>query len=813
MSHSSTLATNDVRFALRTLRRNPAFTAAAILSFGLAIGASTAIFSVVDATLLRPLPFRTPDRVAVVWGTWGPKDEVRGASFIEIADWARLNKTFESISYWFTTALNLRTETGADRVNAEMVSASYFPMLGARAAIGRTFTPAEDATPGANPVVVISNTMWRSRYGSDPSIVGRTLTINDLPFTVVGVMAEGFRGLSFNADVWYPSAMAQANGSGPLNNRQFRWSGAVGRLKDGVTFEAAEADLKRVAAQLTAEFPATNKDRSVKLFDLRTSFLGPTRGLIIAVFAAVALLLLIACTNVVGLQLVRGAGRRREFALRVAIGAERGRLVRQLVVEGVVLALGSAAFGLVVGWWGLRALVALTPTGLLPGYATPSINLVALAFAVVVAMVCGVVFGMMPALRISGLNLSDDLRQGAKGSSAGFGRGRRLGSNQLIIVAEAAVTIVLMIGAGLFVRSLKNTLRVDPGFDTRGLVEARLAFPASYDTTARIGFVTRLRDRLAAQTGVRGVAFSSEMPLSLAWAANFMLVEGAADPVRFFFHSVDPDFFKSLGISLVRGRGFTVNDRSGSEPVIVINESMARRYWPNESPIGRHVSLVQSAGGTQLTIVGVVADVRFRDLTTALATSEPDVYFPYLQRPVGRLHLAVRSSASAAATGDIMRRELASLDATIPLFMVQGVDELMDQQTASGRFGSTLLTVFGAAALLLTAVGLYGVLAFLVTLRRREIGVRIALGASHGRILKGFIGHGVGLVAIGVVVGLGLAAFLTRWLASQLFGVGRHDIAVFAGVPLVLLVVAIVASWLPAARAARVHPIETLRAD
>jgi putative ABC transport system permease protein len=819
------LISNDVRFALRTLRRQPAFATAAILSFGLAIGASTAIFSVVHATLLRALPFRTPDRIAVVWGVAMPRAEIRGGSFAEIADWARLNRTFESFSYWNATSLNLRTETGADRINAEMVSASYFSMLGVNAVLGRVFSAAEDAVPGAHPVIVISHSMWTSRFGADPSIIGRTLTVNDQPFTVLGVMPDAFRGLAFNADIWFPSAMAQANGSGPLDNRQRRFLGAVGRLKDGITLAEAQIDMERVAAQLAAEYPASNTDRSVRLFELRDSFLGPaslssrssansngaTRGLILAVFGAVGLLLLIACTSVVGLQLVRAAGRRREFAVRVAIGAERGQLVRQLVVEGVVLALGASAFGLIVGWWGLRALIALTPTGLLPGYAIPTLNLSAFTFAIVIATLCGVVFGLLPAFRVSGVNLSDDLRQGARGTAGGFGHGRRLGSNQLVIVAEAAVTVVLLIGAGLFVRSLQNELRVDPGFDTRNLVQARLVFPASYDTTRRRVFAKQLRDQIAAQSGVRGVAFGSDMPLMGIWSAGLVHIDASTDPVRFFFHAVDPEFFRSLGIRVVTGRSFTAHDRSDTEPVVMISESMARRFWPDQSPIGRRMR-IGLATGPEVTIVGIVEDMRYRDLRTSLATSDPDVFFPFEQRPMPQIHLAVRSTSEAAAVGDMVARELRSLDPTIPLFGVSSVDALLHQQTASGRFGSTLLMLFGAAALLLTAVGLYGVLAFSVSIRHREIGVRIALGATYSRILQGIIGHGVALVTIGVAAGLAGAAFLTRWLATQLYGVGQHDLTVFAGVSIVLLVVAILASWVPGARAARVQPTETLRA-
>ncbi len=804
---------NDVRFALRTLRKQPAFTATVIATLALAIGASTAIFSVVNSTLLRPLPFREPGRIAFLWGVAGPARAIRGGSFIEVQDWMRLNRAFETIAIYDETSLNLRTPSGADRIGAEMVSASYFTILGATPAIGRVFTAAEDQVPDANPVVVLSDAMWTTRFGRDPAIVGRTITLNDRPFTVLGVMRPGFKGLSFDTDLWFPAAMVRANG-GPQNlaDRGTRWLGAVGRLKPGITFEAAQRDADRVALQLAHDFPQSNKDRGVQLFSLRDSYLGSTRTLVLAVFAAVALLLMIACANVLGLQLVRAAGRRREFALRIAIGANRRRLVQQLTVEGLVLAGTSAIVGLVVAMWGLRALVAVTPPGLLPTYATPSIDVLAFLFAFVLSVGCGVIFGLFPALRGSRVDLTDSLKQGARGSSSGFGRGMRFGSQQILVIAETALALVMLIGAGLYVRSLQKQLDVPLGFDPRNELRARFVFPDRYSPEQRVQLLTELRTKLSAIPSVSSVTLGSDMPLAGGGGAAMVHVPDANQTLRYYRHSVDPGFFQAIGARLVAGRSLSSDDRTDSPAVVVINESMARRFFADQTPIGKTLEL-GGPNGPKVLVVGVVADIRQRDLTTALATTEPDIYFPVSQRAPTNVQLAMRSQLPSERLTASLRRELAALDASIPLFGVQSYEKLIGDQTASGRFASTVLAVFGAAALILTAVGLYGVLAFLVSQRSREIGIRMALGATHERVLTSIIGQGVRLVVVGAAVGLVVAALAVRWIATQLYGVSAHDPAVFVGVPATLIAVATLASWLPARRAARVDPQLALRSE
>jgi predicted permease len=803
----------DVRFAVRTLRGQPAFTFTVVLTLALAIGASTAIFSIVESTLLRTLPFRTSDRVAFLWGVAGPQRDIRGASVIEVQDWNRLNGAFENIAIYDETSLNLQTVSGTERVDAEMVSASYFDMLGAKAEIGRTFTADEDRVPDANPVVVISDGMWRSRFGASADVIGRRMILNERPFTVVGVLKPGFKGISFDTDVWFPAMMVRANG-GPSNlaDRGNRWLGAVGRLRSGVSLEQAQRDLDRVGAQLASTYPESNKDRGVQLFSLRDSYLGSTRQLVLALFGAVGLLLLIACTNVVALQLVRASRRGRELALRISIGAGRSRLVQQLVVEALVLSTLAAVLGLAIASWVVQGLTVLAPPGVLPPYATPSVDLMAFAFALLIAAGCGAVFGIIPALRAARLDLVGSLKQGVHGSTAGFGRGRKLGAQQLLVVAETAIALVLLVGAGLFVRSLQRQLAVAPGFDATGVLRARFALPARYTAPMRVQFASQLQERLAALPSVRAVAVGSDMPLSGGSNAAFIHIPEANQAVRFYRHFVSTGFFQALGITLVAGREFTSVDRDGSVPVVVISQSMARRFWGTESPLGRRLRL-GDATGPEVTIVGVARDVRYRDLTTPLATTEPDVYFPIAQRPPGNIQVAIRSQLPSEEHASSLRREIAALDPTVPLFGVRSLDAFLADQTAQARFGSTVLSVFGVVALVLTAVGLYGVLAFLVALRRREIGIRIALGAPIRVVMTNIVGYGVRLVVLGAVVGIFIASIATRAIESQLFGVGAHDPTVFIGVAFGLLAVSIAASSAPARRAARVDPQVALREE
>ena len=804
---------HDLRLAIRSLSRQAVFSLSVVAVLGLAVGMGTAIFSLVEETLLRPLPFRTPARLVLLQGVAGPERAVRGASVPEVQDWGRTSRTLEAVAMYDETTLALTTPGGAERIEAEMVSASYFGMMGGRAQLGRTFTADEDRIPDANPVVVLSDAIWRTRFAGDPKVLGRTITLNERAFTVLGVMEPSFRGLSFDTDLWFPSMMMRANG-GPadLSDRGQRWLTALGRLRDGVSPERAQRDLDRVARQLATDFPETNADRGVQLVPLREAYLGSTRGIVVALFGAVGLLLLIACANVMGLQLVRATGRGREIALRTALGAAQGRLARQFVAEGLVLAGTAVLVGVVVAHAGLGALTALVPAGVLPPYARPRLDGAALAFALAVGGTCGVLIGLVPALRAPRLALMTSLKDGARGSAAAFQPGRRLGGQQALVVGQTAVALVLLVGAGLFIRTLQRELAVAPGFEAAGVLRARAVLPDRYSPDGRRLVVEQLRNRLLALPGVRGVALGSDLPFSGATSAAFLYIPETAQRLRYYRHSVSPDYFATLGIPVTRGRPFGAADRADAPRVVMISASAARRIWGDADPVGRALRFGDAAGPS-VTVVGVVGDVRFRDLTTSLGSSEPDVYVPLSQRPVADLELAVRSALPPAALSAAVRRAVVAVDPQIPLFEVQPMDELLEAQTARSRLASAVLGAFGLAALVLAAVGLYGVLAFLVSTRRREIGIRIALGASRTHVIRGIVKQGLGLVSVGLLAGGVIALWAVRAVESQLFGISVYDPWVFTAVVALLLSAALAASGIPARRAARTDPQLALRTE
>ena len=801
----------DIRLAVRTLRKQPAFVLTVVLTLSLAIGASASMFGIVDAALIRALPFPGSDRLAFLWGVAGPQRAIRGASYAEITDWARRNRTLAAVSSFDQISLNLRTPSGADRVQAEMVDPSYFSIVGARPQLGRIFLDEENVAPDARPVAIISDAMWRDRFSGDARVLGQTVALNDKQFTIVGVMPSDFRGMSFVADVWIPTMMISVN-SRPtvLQDRGTRWLAAVARLRDGASAADAQRDLDGVARQLTVEHPETNTNRGVQLFSLRDNYLGSTQSLLVALFGAVGLFLLIGCANVVSLQLVRATSRRHEIALRLALGANRRRLVQQLVAEGVVLSFAGMIVGLLVAFWSMEALASLVPQGVLPSYVRPAIDLRVLAFSMLLALVCGVVFGVVPAFQSSRLTLAGALKAGQR-AGAGVGTLRRPRAQQLLVVAEIALALVLLAGAGLLIRSLQHQLAVAPGFQPEGVMTARVSLPPQrYAPNTRIQLVTQLLDRLSQTPTVRSVAVGSDLPLSGNSNAGIIYVPDADRELRYYRHAVSSDYFSTLGIPLLRGRAFTADDARDSSNSIVVSEAMAKRFWPGQDPIGKRLRL-GNASGPEVSIVGVVASVRFRDLTTDLSTTEPDVYFPYAQRPAADFQIAVRGSGDVSALAGALRREVALADASLPIYSVDLLDTLLRRQTGSARFGSLVLTAFSAVALALAAIGIYGALAFLVNLGRREIAIRMAIGATTTNVLRRVVGQGVLLGVSGLTLGLVGAVFATRALSSQLFGVSPTDPPTFFAVAGILLAVAIAASYIPARRATRVDPLMALR--
>ena len=807
----------DLNYAMRALRTRPAFSAAVVATLALGIGASTAMFSVVDTALLRGLPFADPERVVVLWGVAGPERDVRGASLPEALDWRGMNRTLERVSVYEETSLTLRTADGADRVEAEMVSADYFPLLGGRAARGRTFLPEEDAVPDAQPAVVVSHALWTRRYGGDATLVGRSIVLNERPFTVVGVMPKEFRGLSFDTDVWFPSAMLSATAAPSLrDNRGTRWLMVVGRLKPGVTAGDAQRDLDGVAARLAADHPETNTDRGVRVMSLRENYLGSTESLLRTLFAAVLLFLLITCANVTSLQLVRAAGRQREIAVRLALGADRRRLVRQLLTEGVFLAVAGGIAGAVLAFWGVAAARAWIPEGLLPPYVRVGVDGRALAFGLALALTAGVLCGLVPAVLASREDLTTALKEGARSAASGLGRIRRPGPQQILVMAEVALALILLVGAGLMTRSLQRQLAVSPGFRAEGVLAARITLPSQrYAPEQRGAFATQLAERLNAIASVAAASVSSDLPFTGNSNAARLVVD-AADPegLRYYRHAIVPGFFETLGVRVLRGRTFTAADRRDTPAVIMVSDAMAKRVWPGADPIGEQVRL-GGGDGPVATVVGVVADVRFRNLTTDLSApgTEPDVYFPFAQRTDRDLEVAVRARSGALPSAAELRAAVAAIDPLLPIYAVRPLADGLRRQSATARFGSLVLGAFSTVAVLLAAIGIYGVIAFVVSLSRREIAIRMALGATRNRVSGLIVRNALALVGAGVAAGLVVSSSATRVLESQLFGVSATDPLTFALVSGVVLLVALLASYLPARRAAGLDPQLALKSE
>ena len=808
----------ETAIAIRTLSKRPGYALAVVLTLALGIGATTLMFSVADAALLRPLPFRDPDRLVSLTGVAGPQRSPRGGSMPEVADWRALNETLVDVSLYDEMSLNMRVGADAIRVETEMVNASYFALLGIQPALGRTFLPEEDAVPDRNAVAVISDALWRERFGGDPAILDRTIHLNDRAFSIVGVMPKGFAGISFDTDLWVPSMMVTLT-AGPaiVENRGARWLGALGRLDEGIALPRAQDDLNRVAAILEQRHPEFNRQRGVQVDSLDETLLGRRADLIVALFAAVVAFLAIACINVAGLQLARAVSRRRELAVRLALGARRWHMLRQLLTESFVLAIAAGTVGTIGAAWALSGLLALAPAGALPRHVTPAIDPRAVAFALVIASAAAALVAILPVMVATRRDLSDAMKEGARSAGPGIGSIRRPSTQQALVVAEIALAMTLLTAAGLMVRSLERQMRVPLGFEPAGVTVARLTLPVSrYAPPQRAAFVTRLTERLRETPGVVSAAVATSLPFTGNSSASILIPEGGTDVQqgqRYYRHAVTAELFSTLGIPLKRGRTFTEQDRRDAPLVAIVNESAAKRLWGTDDAVGRRFRM--GTTGPFVELVGIAGDTRFRDLTTNLmaARVEPDVYFPFTQRTDADIEIAVRTRDASAVSLAVLQQSVAAIDGGLPLYQVQRLEDAVRAQTSTARFGSALLTIFSAGALLLAAIGLYGLIAYVVGLSGREIGIRLALGADARRLVFLIVGNGMALVTAGVLIGAAGAAAAGRALESQLFQTPGVDPATFGAVALLLLVVAAVASAIPTRRAVRIDPQAALRMD
>lgn len=799
----------DLRYGFRTLRQSPGFTVAALLTLTLGIGANTAIYTVVDAVLLRPLPYADPDRL-VVAGDRNADGSSAGVGLGTMLDWRDRSSSFDQLAMLRLWMPTLVTESEAEQLPAARVSWNYLAVLGIRPALGRDFTAADDREDGWH-VALLSDRLWRRRFGADPAILGRIISLNDQSFRVVGVMPPSFEALdsqryfSTAAEVWAPIGNDQAE-----CRLRCRPVLGIGRLKRGVHPDAAAAELSGIRQQLRAEHPGDYAAGSVSVVPMLDAVTGRARTALFVLMAAVIFVLLIACANVANLLLARGVARERELALRVALGASRARVCRQLLTESLLLGVGGAAAGLLLALAGIQALTSIAPVTL-PRLQHAVIDARVLVFTAIVTVVTTLLFGVLPAWQ------GGDRRPSITVGARATGRGAR--SRAVLVVADLALAVALLTGAGLMLRTVAALTRVDRGFDTDRILTFHFALTGrQFDDVKLVGFQQRTIERLKALPGVTGVALAGQIPFSRAgagvgdcWrfhAAGRTQANPADDPC-IEHYSVTPDYFRILGIPVLSGQVFTQEDTASSRRVVVVSASTAARVWGAAEPIGAQVRLGNSQAWR--TVVGVVGDVHADDLT---APPAPAMYTPETQITSAYLTAVVKSANDdPASLGGAIRGALRELDAAVPVYDIATLSSLVDKASAQRKFVARLLTGFAAVAVFLAALGLYGVVAYGVSQRTRELGVRLALGASVSNVVRLVLASGLRLVAIGLAAGVAAAAASTHLLGALIFGVGPLDPVSFAGAALLLAVVALIAHWVPVRRALRIDPARALRAE
>ena len=801
----------DLRYALRTMRRRPGFATIVVLTLGLGIGATTAIFSIVNGVLLRPLPFPEPERLYAVRGqpTDGNPEKVgRSQSYPDFVEFrAATSSLFTGMTAMRTHPATLIDGGGEPaRVQSTFITGEGWAVLRARAHIGRTLVPSDDA-PGSPPVAVISHALWQSRYGGDPGIVGRTVTINAEPVTFVGVVPPDFRLVP--GDVWRPLI------PDPLDvERGVHRLFVLGRLAPGVQPEEAEAALQVVARRLELQYPQDNTNRGVELEALHEAIVGDTRPALLILLGAVSLVLLIGCANLASLFLARAAAREREIAVRSALGAGRGRLVRQFLTESLLLALIGGAAGLAVAWAGMRALIAWVPRTV-PRASEIALDMPVLLFLLVISSVVGIAFGVLPGMQLRNSARANALKEGTRGSTTGVAA-RRL--RQGLVVTEVALATVLVVGAALLMQSFWRLHSTAPGFSPDGLVVTQLQLPvASYDSTSKvIQFYERLQEEAAALPGVEAVSVAFEHPLSQGWTSSFTIADRDPPPrgqePEARVRPVWPGYFKTVGVPIVRGRDIAATDRKGAPGVVLVNEAFVRRHFPDGEAIGKKLNRLAWWPGipTSYEIVGVVADEPFMGRGQP---GDPATYFPHAQFPMNDMYLIVRASGDPLALAPAIRERVWRVDANLPVERIIGMRALLGDSVAEPRFNAALLALFALAALLLAAIGIYGVLSYTVAQRTNEIGVRMALGAERWSVIRLVVGEGAMVAMLGIALGLAGAFALSRVMDSVLYGTSSRNPLLFTAVAGFLAAVALLAAYLPARRASRIEPVVALRYD
>ena len=801
---------NDIRFGIRTLLKTPGFTLVAALTLALGIGANSAIFTVINAVLLSPLPYREPSRLAMIFEAW-PSERFNNVSPANFLDWRKQNRTFEQMAAISETGYVMTASAArpgdAERLQGAAVSWDLFNLLGVNPLRGRGFLP-EDDRPDAGRVAILSHGLWQRDFAGDPGVLGKTVTLEGASYTVVGIMPAGFQYPNKLIDVWTPIERE-------IDAKNMHWRGShylrvVGRLKPGVSLEQASADMNAIARQIKAAAPNDFIAGASTVQPLEEYVVGNVRRILVVLLAAVGFVLLISCANVANLMLSRAAVRSREIAIRTAIGAGRARIIRQLLTESVILAVAGGTLGLLIAGWGTDALVALVPDAI-PRANEIHVDLRVLAFTFLVSVATGILFGLAPAVAASKADVNETLKEGGRSSSAGSPRSRL---RSALVVCEIALSLMLMIGAGLLIASFARLTGVDSGFKPDNVLTVRLALPEPkyLDNTVMTTFYRRIMGRLQAIPGVDSASAISDLPLTgQAFDNTFKIVGRPLAPGEFIsaqMRWVSPDYFRTMGIPLVRGRAFTDRDNEKSPRVVVINQAMARRFWPGEPAVGKQI-VVDFRNSPDFEIVGIAGDVR----SGLELEQEPYLYVTYPQLPRASMYVALRArgSLNSGALAASVRAEVSALDKDVAVYRIRTMNEVMAISVASRRFNMLLLGIFAALALVLAAVGIYGVMAYAVTQRTHEIGVRVALGAQRRDVMRMLMGHGLVLALVGVAVGLAGALALTRLMASLLFGVSSTDATTFAVVSALLTAVTLLASFVPALRATRIDPITALR--
>ena len=807
----------DIRYGIRMLAKNPGFTVVAVLTLALGIGANTALFSVVNAVLLKALPFHQPDRLVALYQN---KVQFQRASisYPNFLDWQRQNRTFDSMAAFRPDDFNLTGAGEAEHIRGEMISADFFSTLGLQPMIGRWFTSQEDQLGGA-PVAVISAGLWARKFTARPDIVGRSVELNGTDYTIVGVVPARFhlQMQNFPLDIGVYIPIGQWNDVTFHDRSSGLGTKAIGRLKPGVTLDQAYADMDSVATQLAEAYPVADRDSGVTLMSLKESIVGDARPFLLLLLAAVGFVLLIACVNVANLFLARSTSRTREFAIRSALGAGRHRVLRQLLTESALLAVAGGALGLLLAEWGMQGVLTLVSDSL-PRAAEVTLDGRVLLFTVAISLLSGILFGLAPALKTSQLNVQATLREGGRGSS---GRHRVQG---IFVATEMGMAVVLLIGAGLMLRTLSSLWNVSPGFDPHHVLTFNVGLPPATETrptaSIRSSFV-QLHDRLAAIPGVQSVSLlRGAIPMGSDSEDPFW-IEGRPKPLSdndkywSIWSEVEPDYLHVMGIQLIRGRFFTNADIESAPHVAVIDEDFAEKYFPREDPLGK-VFTDDYVGPTQ--IVGVVRHVNQWGLEEKLAM-RAEFYLPfrqipdkYMTRAVRSTTVVLRSTGDPLALANTIRHEIQQMNSEQVMFEPKSMDDIVyNQSVMAQRFSMILLAVFAAVALMLASVGIYGVVSYIVGQRTQEIGIRIALGARPVQVMRWIMREGARMALIGVAFGLAAALALTRLMASLLYGVSTTDPLTFAGVAILLMGVALVACYVPAWRAMRVDPIVALR--